>query len=474
MTGINLYNTLNRKKEPFSPLTPGHVGIYTCGPTVYQYATIGNFRSYVFADILKRSLKYAGFDVTHVMNITDVGHLVSDADEGEDKMVKGARRLRKTPWEIAEMYTEDFFESFEKLNILRPDIECKATDHIDDMINLIEKLEERGYTYRISDGIYFEVEKFKGYGKLSGLRLENQLSGARVEVNPEKRHPADFALWKIAEPEHIMKWESPWGTGYPGWHIECSAMGLRYLGDEFDIHTGGIDHIPVHHENEIAQNQGSLGHPVVRFWLHGEFLRIDGGKMSKSLGNFYRVKDLEEKGMTGLDFRYFCLTGHYRSQLNFTWESVGSAANALERMRTQVAKLRAREDSRLPEVDKDELQNLENQFQEAVRDDLNMPKALAVIWKLLKSARSGRKGYYPLLVDFDRVLGLRFDSAEDKTVEAGSLEIPEKITDLLQQREIARTERNWQAADALRDHILEQGYSIRDSPGGPILERITK
>ena len=474
MTGINLYNTLNRKKEPFSPLTPGHVGIYTCGPTVYQYATIGNFRSYVFADILKRSLKYAGFDVTHVMNITDVGHLVSDADEGEDKMVKGARRLRKTPWEIAEMYTEDFFESFEKLNILRPDIECKATDHIDDMINLIEKLEERGYTYRISDGIYFEVEKFKGYGKLSGLRLENQLSGARVEVNPEKRHPADFALWKIAEPEHIMKWESPWGTGYPGWHIECSAMGLRYLGDEFDIHTGGIDHIPVHHENEIAQNQGSLGHPVVRFWLHGEFLRIDGGKMSKSLGNFYRVKDLEEKGMTGLDFRYFCLTGHYRSQLNFTWESVGSAANALERMRTQVAKLRAREDSRLPEVDKDELQNLENQFQEAVRDDLNMPKALAVIWTLLKSARSGRKGYYPLLVDFDRVLGLRFDSAEDKTVEAGSLEIPEKITDLLQQREIARTERNWQAADALRDHILEQGYSIRDSPGGPILERITK
>ena len=473
MSGLTLFNTLGRKKEPFSPLNPGSAGIYTCGPTVYQYATIGNFRSYIFADILRRSLEYEGFEVTHVMNITDVGHLVSDADEGEDKMVTGAKRLQKTPEEIAEMYTKDFFESFEKLNILRPGIECKATEHIDEMIDFVAQLEERGFTYQITDGIYFSVEKFIGYGKLSGLRLENQKSGARIEVNPEKRHPADFALWKIAEPGHIMKWESPWGVGYPGWHIECSAMGLHYLGKEFDIHTGGVDHIPVHHENEIAQNEALLGHPAARIWMHGEFLQIDGGKMSKSLGNFYRIKDLEERGLGGLAYRYFCLTGHYRSQLNFTWQGVTSAANAFERMRNQVAGLRAREDQSLPEADHDELVNLQQEFREAIRDDLNMPRALAVVWKTIKSARSGRKGYYPILADFDRILGLRFDSAKEKSNEVDGLEIPGEVSELLQQRETARAEQNWQAADALRDRILELGFSIRDSREGPILEPVT-
>ena len=329
---MKLYSTLTKQKEELRTIEEGTVSIYSCGPTVYQYAHIGNMRSYVFMDILRRVLKYNGYKLKHVMNITDVGHLVSDADEGEDKMMKTARAAQKTPWEIAEYYTGVFLGDIAELNIERPEYIPKATDNIDEMLAFVEALVEKGFGYETSDGIYFDIMMFKGYGKLSKLDLEGQIAGARVDVNEEKRHPADFALWKKAPKEHIMQWPSRWGMGYPGWHIECSAMSRKYLGDEFDIHTGGVDHIPVHHENEIAQSEALLGHPAVRYWLHGEFLLVDNGKMSKSLGNTYTVSDIKKKGYSPLAFRYMCLNANYRSKLNFTWDGIKAAQVALDRL----------------------------------------------------------------------------------------------------------------------------------------------
>ena len=323
---LMLYNTLSRAKEKFQPLVPGQAGMYVCGPTVYSYAHIGNFRAYVFADLLRRVLEYNGYKVNHVMNITDVGHLVSDADEGEDKMLASARRERTTPWEVAEYYTENFMDSIKRLNIKLPTTICKATDHIREMIEFTQSLLDKGYAYRIEgDGIYFDVSSFPDYGKLSGNRLDELQAGARVEVNERKRHPADFALWKDAPPEHIMQWPSPWGQGYPGWHIECSAMAMKDLGAQIDIHTGGVDHIPIHHENEIAQSEARTGQPWVRYWLHVAFLQVDGGKMSKSLNNIYTLASLEERNIEPLAYRYLCLNAHYRTPLNFTWEGIGAA-----------------------------------------------------------------------------------------------------------------------------------------------------
>ncbi|MBM3281935.1 MAG: cysteine--tRNA ligase, partial [Candidatus Diapherotrites archaeon] len=325
-----LYNTLARQKQEFSTLnnTP-KVGLYACGPTVYSYAHIGNFRAYVAWDVLRRVLERNKFKPTHVMNITDVGHLQNDSDTAEDKLEKAAREEKKTPFEIAEFYTKIFLQDASKLHILPPTILCKATDHIPEMIKLIQKLEKKGYTYTTPHGIYFDVQKFPGYGKISGQNLE-QLKQVResVERDPFKHHPADFRLWQLAQPSHAMQWDSPWGRGYPGWHIECSAMSMKYLGETFDIHVGGNDHIPIHHPNEIAQSEGATGKPFVRFWLHNSFMKVDGSKMSKSLGNVYTVSDLEKRGFSPVDYRYLLLTAHYRSELNFTFDSLSAAQRA--------------------------------------------------------------------------------------------------------------------------------------------------
>lgn len=318
---VFFYNTLTRKKEEFIPLEGNKVRMYSCGPTVYSYAHIGNFRAYVFMDTLKRVLEYNNFELNHVMNITDVGHLESDADEGEDKMLKAARRENKDPYQIAEYYTNIFLKDMKSLNIQTPKTIAKATEHIKEMLQFVKELVENGYAYETSRGIYFDISKLDKYPVLSNRNLDEQIAGARVEVDEEKKNPHDFALWIKAPENHIMKWESPWGLSYPGWHIECSAMSRKYLGNEFDIHTGGVDHIPTHHENEIAQSKGATGKIPAKFWMHCEFLQVDGGKMSKSLGNVYTLEQLQEKGIEPIAYRMFCHTAHYRTKLNFTFES---------------------------------------------------------------------------------------------------------------------------------------------------------
>lgn len=449
---IYLTNTMSRSKEVFKPLAPGKAGMYVCGPTVYNYAHIGNLRSYVFADLLRRVLEYNGYNVTHVMNITDVGHLESDADEGEDKMVESARRERKTPWELAEYYTQDFMNQIEQLNIKKPTIVCKATDHIQGMIDLTQSLLDKGYAYRIDgDGIYFDVQKLEDYGKLSGNRLKDLQAGARVEVNDRKRHPADFALWKDAAPEHIMQWPSPWGQGYPGWHIECSVMATKYLGEQIDIHTGGIDHIPIHHENEIAQSETHTGKKWVDYWLHGEFLQVDGGKMSKSLNNFYTVSDIIDRRLEPLAFRYLCLNAHYRTPLNFTWDGLSSAQTALNRLRQGLQKLP--EDSAPPS------QELLDKFLAAINDDLNVPLALSYAWE---AVRSGIPGSRTLVSRFDEVLGLNL-LAETHTQQ---IELPAELAELLEQRNQARAAKDWARSDQLRDSLAEKGVLVKDTKEG--------
>lgn len=450
---LKLYNTLSRSKEVFMPLKPGKAGMYTCGPTVYQYAHIGNIRSYIFADLLRRVLEFNNYEVTHVMNITDVGHLESDADEGEDKMTLSARRENKTPWEIAQHYTEDFFDQIRQLNIKKPHICCKATDHIDDMIAMTAKLMELGYAYRGEDGIYYDVQKFPGYGKLSGNRLEDQQAGARVQVRQHKRHPADFALWKDAPPKHIMQWPSPWGQGFPGWHIECSVMAMKYLGKQIDIHTGGIDHVPIHHENEIAQSEAFTGKKWVNYWLHGEFLQVDGGKMSKSLGNVYTVSTLIQRGYAALAFRYLCLNAHYRTPLNFTWDALEGAQTALNRLRQAF--------QQLPDDGKEPDPTLAENFHAAINDDLNIPLALAYAWEAARSAAPGSK---ELLRRFDTVLGLKL--AEKPASEPAKL--PPQLQQLLQQRNEARARKDWSRSDQLRDELARHGVKLQDTKEGTI------
>jgi cysteinyl-tRNA synthetase len=459
---MKLYNTLTRQKEEFIPINKDEVRIYSCGPTVYQYAHIGNLRTYVFMDILRRVLKYNGYKLKHVMNITDVGHLVSDADDGEDKMMKTAKAANKSPWEIAEYYTKVFMNDIAELNIGKPEIIAKATDHIDDMIDFVEKLVEKGYGYETSDGIYFDVMKFKGYGKLSRLDLEGQIAGARVGVNEEKRHPADFALWKKAPKEHIMQWPSPWGMGYPGWHIECSAMGRKYLGDEFDIHTGGVDHIPVHHENEIAQSEALLGKPAVHYWLHGEFLLVDNGKMSKSLGNTYTISDLKKNGINPLAYRYMCLNANYRSKLNFTWDGIKAAQVSLDRLMEGV--LAHKKADVNAKVDASVIDGFKKEFDEALNDDLNIPKALGVVWNVARYSVKSVE-LYDLLLKMDEILGLDFAKAADKPVET-SAELDPEIQALVDQRQQARKEKNWKLADEIRNKLNEMGYQIEDTPAG--------
>ncbi|MEE0127505.1 MAG: cysteine--tRNA ligase [Clostridia bacterium] len=456
---IYFYNTLTHSKEKFSPINKEEVRIYSCGPTVYKDATIGNMRTNIFQDTLRRTLEYNGFKVKQAMNITDVGHLVSDGDEGEDKMIKSARQEGKEPLEIANYYTKLFFKDLENLNIEIPEIICKATDNIEDMLKAVEDLVKRGYAYETSSAIYFDISKLDKYPILSNLDIENQKAGARVEVDKEKRNPHDFAVWIKAPENHLMKWNSPWGPSYPGWHIECSVMSKKYLGEVFDIHTGGIDLIPTHHENEIAQSKGMCGKVPANYWMHGEFLLINGGKMSKSLGNVYLLQDIIDRGYEPLVYKLFCYSIQYRKKLNFTWEGMDSAKISLDRLREAYQKHLNGTD----EIDENILEQYKNNFNEAINDDLNMPVAMSVVWELAKRPEKSKK-VSQLLKDFDRVLGLKID--EDK-----KQNIPDEIKELLKQREEARKNKDWSESDKLRDIIKEKGYIVKDSKEGQTIEK---
>lgn len=458
---LKVYNTLTRRKEEFVPLNDKVVTMYSCGPTVYSYAHIGNMRAYLFMDSVRRTLKYNGYKLKGVMNITDVGHLLSDGDDGEDKMEKASREQQKSVYEIAAIYTDAFMKDLAKLNIGKPEIIAKATDHINDMIKYVEALVEKGYGYETSDGIYFDISKFREYGKLSGLDLEGQRAGARVDVNDEKRNPADFALWKKAPKEHIMQWESPWGMGYPGWHIECSAMSRKYLGDTFDIHTGGVDHIPVHHENEIAQSEALVGHKTVDYWMHVEFMQVDGGKMSKSLKNTYTVSELEQKGYSAMAFRYFCLNTHYRKKLNFTFEGMDAAKTAYNRLLAAVHSHKGGKS-----FDEEAVKKYDELFTEAINDDINIPLGLGVLWNMLKKKPS--QAIYDLAMKFDKVLGLALDteSAPEK------VEAPEEVIKLAELRLKARKDKDWAQSDVLREQISKLGYQIIDKKDGYDIKKI--
>lgn len=463
---LKLYNTLTKQKEEFKPLQGNEVRIYTCGPTVYSFAHIGNFRAYVFMDTLRRVLKENGYTLKHVMNITDVGHLESDADEGEDKMEKAARKENKNPYEIAAYYTEIFFRDMGRLHIERPEIIAKATDHISDMLEFVKTLVKNGYAYETSKAIYFDISKLDKYPVLSNRNLDDQIAGARVDVDPEKRNPYDFAVWIKAPENHIMKWESPWGLSYPGWHLECSAMGRKYLGDEFDIHTGGVDHIPTHHENEIAQSKGCTGHIPAKRWMHVEFLQVDGGKMSKSLGNTYTLDQLQEKGIEPLAYKMFCYTAHYRTKLNFTFEGALSTQKALNRLREGYL-THLQNDEKVEET---EIEEYKQRFLDAVNDDLNMPLAMGVVWEVVRNNKKSKQ-FADLLLEFDKILGLDLENSKKYLEEQEKVELPEEIKELVEQRKIARENKNWAESDRIRDLLKEKGYTVKDTKEGQIIEK---
>lgn len=466
---MKVYNTLTRKKEDFIPIDGKTVTMYSCGPTVYSYAHIGNLRTYIFMDILRRTLKYNGFKIKGVMNITDVGHLLSDGDDGEDKMQKAAREQKKTPWEIAAYYSEVFFKDIAALNINKPEIIAKATDHIPEMIEFVQGLQAKGYAYEIGDGIYFDIGKFPSYGKLSGQSIEEKEAGARIEENEEKRHPADFALWKKADKNHIMQWESPWGMGYPGWHIECSAMSKKYLGEVFDLHTGGIDAVPVHHENEIAQNEALAGKKTVNYWMHGEFMMVDGGKMSKSLGNTYTISQLSEMGYAPLDFRFFCLNAHYRKKLNFTFDGMNAAKISRERLNNAVYLHKTGTEK----ADEKVLTAYKNEFEAAISDDLNIPLALGVLFNLLKEPKS--KEVYNLILDFDKVFGLSLDKVAAPAQSKPDLSaVPAEVMELVEKRTAAKKDKNFALADEIRSKIAELGYEVKDTREGAVVTPINR
>ena len=451
---LKLYNTLSKQKEVFKPINDDKVRMYSCGPTVYYYAHIGNLRTYLFMDNLRRVLKYNGYNLLHAMNITDVGHLVSDADEGEDKMAVAAKRENKDPYEIAEFYTNRFMGDLQKLNIGKPEIICKATEHIKEMEEYVLQIIKNGYTYETENTIYFDTSKLDKYGLLSNIKVEEQKAGARVDFDKEKKNVTDFALWIKAPENHIMKWDTFWGKCYPGWHIECSAMGRKYLGDHFDIHTGGIDHIPIHHENEIAQSKGCTGKIPANFWMHSEFLLIDGGKMSKSLNNVYTISDLEAKGFSAMDYRMFNFTSHYRNKLNFTWDSLESAKIALNRLKEGYQK----HEEGIEQVANEKVEGYKQKFNEAINDDLNMPLAMSVVWEVIKENNKSKQ-YAELLRKFDEVLGLEIN----KKVE---IELPEEVKKLVEERKLARLNKDWAKSDELRDKIDQMGYSVKDTKDG--------
>lgn len=452
MRPILIYNTMDRKKEEFVPLESGHVRIYCCGPTVYNYAHIGNLRTYIFEDILRRALEFNGLQVTHVMNITDVGHMTTDEDAGDDKMDVAARRENKSPWEIARYYEDAFFHDTVRLNILRPTLSPRATENVVDMINIIERLKENGYTYSTSEGIYFNTALYPDYGKLARLNLRGQRTDRAEVISDEtKRNPSDFMLWFTNKPNHLMQWTSPWGAGYPGWHIECSAMSMKYLGEIFDIHCGGVDHIPVHHTNEIAQSESATRHQFVRYWMHGEFLLMGKEKVSKSKGGYINtLQSLIDAGFDPLAYRYFCLQAHYRAELNFSVEALEAAAAGLRR----VYSLCPDNDPFLH--DEEAFQKSRNLILEAVNDDLSIPKAVGQL---------NACGSYRLWKEFDPILGLDFE----KRACAKQPPISEEARELANQRAIARKEKRWTDADKLRDQLLAMGYEAADGPDGSTL-----
>ena len=461
---INIYNTLTHSKEEFSPLDKNEVKMYSCGPTVYSYAHIGNFRTFIFVDSLRRMLEYNGYKLKHIMNITDVGHLTSDADTGEDKMEKAAKREGKDPYEIANFYTEAFLKDMQSLNIEKPTLMPRATENISQMLEMVQEIIKNGYGYETSKGIYFDVSKLDKYPELSNNQVSGEEAGARIEVDKEKRNPYDFALWIKAPENHLMKWESPWGLSYPGWHIECSAMSRRFLGDNFDIHTGGVDHIQIHHENEIAQCKGAMGHNPSNIWAHCEFLLVDGGKMSKSLGNIYTISELQEKGYEPLAYRLFLHSAHYRNKINFTFEGLSASQVSLNRLRNGYLKHLEGND----EIDNKVVDNYEERFHKAINDDLNMPEALGVLWEVIKNENKSRQ-FANLVEKMDKVFGL--DLVNSNNYLNDEIEIPSEIIELVEQRKMEKQNKNYEKADKIRDKIIELGYQVKDTPNGT---KITK
>ncbi len=458
---LYFYNTLGRKKEEFKPIKDKQVGFYSCGPTTYWYQHIGNLRTYVFNDLLKRILLYNDYKVKHVMNITDVGHLTGDADVGEDKVEVAARKEGKTAKEITNYYWKVFREDFKKLNIIEPDIWCKATEHIKEQIEMIKKLEEKGYTYKTDDGIYFDTSKLKDYGKLAGLKKEGLEAGKRIEMG-EKKSKTDFALWKFSEQPGLrqQEWGSPWNIGFPGWHIECSAMSSKYLGEQFDLHTGGEDHIPVHHTNEIAQSESAFGKkPWVRYWLHGAFLTFKGEKVSKSKGGLYTISELEEQKFKPLSYRYFCLTAHYRKPLAFSLEALEGAQNSYHNLKNRIIELL--EEKEGVETKTGKIKKYEEGFHKEINNDLNMPKALAVLWTMLKDEGISSKDKYSLALKFDQVLGLNL-----KELKKEEEKISKEIEDLIKEREEARKKKDWKKADEIRNRLKDSGIILEDTPEG--------
>ncbi|OIO42039.1 cysteine--tRNA ligase [Candidatus Pacearchaeota archaeon CG10_big_fil_rev_8_21_14_0_10_31_9] len=451
---LKIYNTLTRKKQVFTPIKKSHVSIYSCGPTVYWYQHIGNLRSYIFSDVLKRILLFNGYNVRHVINITDVGHLTSDADEGEDKIEAAAKKEHKTAHQISEHYFSVFKNDLGKLNIILPDVWPKASEHIEEQIGLIEELEEKGYTYKTADGIYFNTSKFKKYGKMARLNIKGLQAGKRVSMG-DKKNLTDFALWKFSDPPGVrqQEWDSPWGIGFPGWHIECSAMSMKYLGDKFDIHTGGEDHISVHHTNEIAQSEAVTGKPFVNYWMHGAFLTFKGEKISKSKGGLYTLSELENMGFNALDYRYFCLTTSYRKQLDFSIEKLKSAKNTYERLKNICQELKD---------DGSENKKYLEDFGKAVNDDINTVKAVQIIWKLLRDQKAN--GKLETVRKMDEVFALNLLIKEH-------IKIPKNIQSLIDEREQARKNKNWRLADELRDKISSYGYTLSDTTEGPVVKK---
>jgi cysteinyl-tRNA synthetase len=464
LPNVRLYSSLSRSVEELQPVTPGRVTIYTCGSTVYKYAHIGNLRTYLLGDLLQRTLRYLGYEVLHVKNITDVGHMRDDTfDRGEDKMLLAAETEGKTPDQIAQYYTDAWLEDERALNIEPVDVMPKATDHIPQMLELTAALLEKGLAYEVDGTVYYDVSEFPGYGKLSGQRLEQLEAGHRVEVESDKRDPEDFALWKRAGEHRLMKWPSPWGDGFPGWHIECSAMSMQYLGERFDIHTGGIDLKFPHHEDEIAQSEGATGHQVVSIWMHGEFLTMADAKMAKSAGNILRVADLPSKGFEPLVFRYLALTAHYRSKLDFSEDAMEAARSGLRRLRRAVSEGQTDASNGQPlDLGTEPLSTYRGRFATAVADDLAMPAALAVAHEVARAADLTPMQRRTLLLDFDRVLGLSLDAP----LQAEGGELPEGAEKLLQRRAEARAARDFATSDALRDELSAMGVEVRDTPSG--------
>lgn len=462
---IYLTNSLTRKKEKFEPSGVAKIGMYTCGPTVYDVKHIGNFRTYTLSDLIYRALKYNGYKVDYIMNFTDVGHLTGDnegdSDAGEDRLVKAAKRDKITAWDVAKKYTELFIEDFDKLNLIRPDKWTKATDHIKEQIELIQRLEKKGLTYKITDGVYFDTEAYEKlgykYGELSDL--DQLKEGARVEANPEKKNSRDFALWRLSPvgEKRDMEWESPWGVGFPGWHIECSAMSMEYLGESFDLHIGGDDIRSTHHPNEIAQSQGATGKQFVKYWVHGALILIDGERMSTSRGNNYKVKDILKKGYDPLALRYLYFSTHYKQILNFTWEGLDAAQNALNKLKKQVLELKnMNQRTQLSDEKNEKIEEIKNKFLGALNDDLNMPQALAVLWDMFKS-NIPSPDKYDLALVFDEVLGFGLNKLTNEKVK-----IPDEIKKLVEAREKLRKEGKYEEADRLRDTIKVKGYELLD------------